>query len=473
MKNKSAIKAARPATVSFRHGAVMALRTCLLLGGIMPTWSLSAASAAAEDQSLKLYFAHTGEHAIITFKRDGVYDQNGLNQLNRFLRDWRRNETIKMDPLLFDIVWEMYRRSGAADYVNVVSGYRSPNTNAMLRSRSSGVAKESQHTRGKAIDFFIPGVKLATLRGLGMQMQGGGVGYYPTSGSPFVHIDVGRVRAWPRMSRQELVRLFPDGRTLHIPTDGRPLPGYNSAIAEYKRRGSASVFEVASVAGSAEKKKGGLLSSLFKGDDTDEDDDVVESRLSAGRAKAQPGERASSPTLAVVEQGSEIVAPIPAARPGDEALLTSLWSSNAQRSHEGLQLIDPDVRVSQVPQDAFLAQIVPAQKIPIPTFAPRGAIGEQNEEIVTASIAPLHEQMRDFSSSEALPGTGAGALLVPPGGLDRVVGTFSVSYRAEDFSTTFFKRSTAVASFDAHRFGNDPCPSMTASTSVQAAVDPC
>jgi uncharacterized protein YcbK (DUF882 family) len=84
-----------------------------------------------------MYFIHTGERAVITFKRDGVYDQIGVNQLNRFLRDWRRNETIKMDPLLFDIVWEMYRRSGATDYVNVVSGYRSPNTNAMLRSRSS------------------------------------------------------------------------------------------------------------------------------------------------------------------------------------------------------------------------------------------------------------------------------------------------------------------------------------------------
>jgi hypothetical protein len=89
---------------------------------------------------------------------------------------------------------------------------------------------------GKAMDFYIPGVKLATLRGLAMQMQVGGVGYYPTSGSPFVHLDVGNVRAWPRMSRQELARLFPGGRTLHLPADGRPLPGYEVVVADQKKR---------------------------------------------------------------------------------------------------------------------------------------------------------------------------------------------------------------------------------------------
>lgn len=117
------------------------------------------------------------------------------------------------------------------------------------RSRTTGVAKNSQHILGKAMDFYIPGVKLATLRTLAMQAQVGGVGYYPTSGSPFVHLDVGNVRAWPRMTRQELVRIFPNGKTMHLPSNGGPLPGYETAVADYRRRVGARSIEIAATAG--------------------------------------------------------------------------------------------------------------------------------------------------------------------------------------------------------------------------------
>ncbi|NLR98209.1 DUF882 domain-containing protein [Rhizobium sp. P38BS-XIX] len=210
----------------------VALIAALLLG------ALAGSAGAAEDRALKLFFTHTGERATIVFKRGGRYDPRGLAQINRFLRDWRKNEPTKIDPELLDLVWEVYSRSGAREPIHVVSAYRSPSTNTMLRTRSakSGVAKHSQHTLGKAMDFYIPGVKLASLRAIAMQMQIGGVGFYPNSGSPFVHLDVGRVRAWPRMSRQELARLFPSGRTLHMPADGRPLPGYEVAVAQSKKR---------------------------------------------------------------------------------------------------------------------------------------------------------------------------------------------------------------------------------------------
>jgi uncharacterized protein YcbK (DUF882 family) len=217
----------------------------------LPALIGSASFASAEDRALKLFFNHTGERATITYKRDGKFDPKGLSQINRFLRDWRRNEPTRMDPRLLDLVWEVYKRSGAKSYIHIVSAYRSPATNNMLRnrSRSTGVAKKSQHMLGKAMDFYVPGVKLSTLRALAMQMQVGGVGYYPTSGSPFVHLDVGNVRAWPRMSRQELARIFPDGQTLHLPADGRPLPGYNQAVANYRKRVGPASIQIASTAG--------------------------------------------------------------------------------------------------------------------------------------------------------------------------------------------------------------------------------
>ncbi|WP_269585541.1 DUF882 domain-containing protein [Roseibium sp. Sym1] len=193
-----------------------------------------AAAAQAETRTLKLYNTHTKERVSVTFKKNGRYLPEGLREANRFLRDWRRNEIIKMDPELLDLVWEVYQKVGAREHIYVVSSYRSPATNNMLRKRSRGVAKNSQHTLGKAMDFYIPGVNLAKLRATGLRKEVGGVGYYPRSGSPFVHMDTGRVRHWPRMSRSQLAKVFPDGKTLHIPSDGKPMSGYKVALAQSK-----------------------------------------------------------------------------------------------------------------------------------------------------------------------------------------------------------------------------------------------
>jgi hypothetical protein len=122
----------------------------------------------------------------------------------------------------------------------------------MLRRRSRGVARFSEHMLGHAVDFYIPGVPLEELRVIGLRMQRGGVGFYPTSGSPFVHMDTGGVRMWPRMTRDQLLHVFPDGRTVYLPTDGRPLPGYALALAELKRRGqnpTQTWFDVARAEG--------------------------------------------------------------------------------------------------------------------------------------------------------------------------------------------------------------------------------
>ena len=142
-----------------------------------------------------------------------------------------------MDRHLFDILWEVYRDVDGKKPIQIISSYRSPATNAMLRRRSSGVARFSQHMLGHAMDFFIPDVPLEQIRFAGLRLQRGGVGFYPTSGSPFVHLDTGSIRHWPRMTHDQLARVFPDGRTVHVPSDGNPLKGYELARADIEKRG--------------------------------------------------------------------------------------------------------------------------------------------------------------------------------------------------------------------------------------------
>jgi uncharacterized protein YcbK (DUF882 family) len=200
---------------------------------------LQTAVANGDTRTVSMHHTHRGDDITVTFKRNGRYDSDGLKKLNHFLRDWRTDDETQMDPQLFDAVWEVSREFGPDKTIHIISSYRSPNTNAMLRRRSSGVARNSLHVQGKAMDFFIPGVPLDQIRTAGLRLQRGGVGFYPTSGSPFVHMDVGNVRHWPRMTREQLVKVFPDQRTVHIPTDGRPLAGYDLALADISKHGGS------------------------------------------------------------------------------------------------------------------------------------------------------------------------------------------------------------------------------------------
>lgn len=269
-------------------GQVLPLRlrataiACALLAGLAAALP-SAATARQDTRTLKLHFTHTGERGVFTYRRNGQYDRKELERINHILRDWRRNEPTRMDPMLLDLIWEIYRRTGSNDYIHIISAYRSPATNEALRKRSSGVAKQSQHTRGKAMDFFIPGVPLSKLRAIGLTMQGGGVGYYPGSGSPFVHVDTGGVRHWPRMTRQQLASLFPKGETLHVPSDGKPLPGYERALAK-RKSGEAIAVASASTTGRSGGKGNvaGWLKKVFSGGaDEDEDDSMAGQRPAA------------------------------------------------------------------------------------------------------------------------------------------------------------------------------------------------
>ncbi len=230
---KARLKAVR--FVAARAGYACGLTVLLLLFG---SRALQNAVAEGDTRTISLHHIHTDEDITITFKRDGRYDDAALEKLNWFLRDWRKAEATKMDPHLIDLVWEVQREAGNKAPIWVVCGYRSPATNAMLRHRSAGVARFSQHMLGRAMDFYIPGVDLEHLREIGLRLARGGVGFYPTSGSPFVHMDTGSVRMWPRMTHEQLVRVFPDGKTVQIPSDGKPLQSYALALAEIQQRGN-------------------------------------------------------------------------------------------------------------------------------------------------------------------------------------------------------------------------------------------
>src|SRR5882762_5124829 len=207
------------------------------LGLIVSTGTLQTVVANGDTRSISLQHTHRDDAITVTFKRNGHYDEDGLKRLNYFLRDWRNDDQTRMDPQLFDILWEVTREVDAKTPIRIVSSYRSPATNAMLRRRSRGVAQFSQHMLGKAIDFNIEGVSIEELRVAGLRLQRGGVGFYPGS---FVHVDVGSVRHWPRMTHDQLARVFPNGRTVHVPSDGQPLPGYALALADIEKRGSSA-----------------------------------------------------------------------------------------------------------------------------------------------------------------------------------------------------------------------------------------
>lgn len=160
---------------------------------LMPTAAFAARLGSVE-RKLGFHNLHTGERLSVAYFSNGAYRPEALSDINQILRDWRTGDIKEMDIRLVDLLWELHQRLGSAKPFDVISGYRSPKTNAILANASSGVAKKSLHMEGMAIDIALPDKKLQAVRQAALDMQRGGVGYYPKSG--FVHVDVGRVRSW-------------------------------------------------------------------------------------------------------------------------------------------------------------------------------------------------------------------------------------------------------------------------------------
>ncbi len=146
-------------------------------------------------RALTLHHLHTDQRLSLTYRTGDNYHRSALRRLNHFLRDFRTGDVTAIDPRIFDMMYEVQERVSGHDGVfEIIGGYRSPKTNAMLRRTSSGVAKRSLHMSGQAVDMRLSGSSLRHVRDTAIRMGRGGVGYYPRS--DFVHLDTGRVRHW-------------------------------------------------------------------------------------------------------------------------------------------------------------------------------------------------------------------------------------------------------------------------------------
>ena len=171
------------------HGA------CWLVAGAALPLSAPARAAAPEARTLSFDHTHTGEKISLTYALGDSFVAPALERLNHFLRDHYNGEVGQMDPELFHLLYRVRHALGVQTPFQVISGYRSPQTNETLRTtRGGGVAKRSLHMDGKAIDVRVAGVPLEGLRDAALSLQVGGVGFYPRE--QFVHLDTGRVRHW-------------------------------------------------------------------------------------------------------------------------------------------------------------------------------------------------------------------------------------------------------------------------------------
>jgi uncharacterized protein YcbK (DUF882 family) len=172
-------------------------RSLLKCAGALAAFSLTplpALARIADTRELSFFHTHTSEKLRVVYAEHGAYVPGALADVNRLLRDFRSGDVHPIDPRLLDILYAVRERTGGSGTFEVISGFRSPHTNEMLRQQSGGVAQRSLHLQGQAIDVRLTGTQTRQLRQAAVAMALGGVGYYPAS--DFVHLDTGRVRTW-------------------------------------------------------------------------------------------------------------------------------------------------------------------------------------------------------------------------------------------------------------------------------------
>jgi len=253
---------------------------------------------------------------------------------------------------------------------------------------------------GHAMDFYIPGVQLEQIRYAGLRLQRGGVGFYPTSGSPFVHLDTGSIRHWPRMTHDQLARVFPDGRTVHVPTDGTPLKGYELAKADIERRGNGD--DAATVS------KPSFLAALFKGKSAPSSDEDDEGAPAAS-------EKPAAPTVVAAATAAKPADPVPTPRAKPQVAATlQLASADAQLAPSAKPKPAADKSSEtkpQTPADIINArgfwdtpptpqQATPAQ---IAALKAREALAAASDPQPTASVSSSAYQALAYAPAAASP----------------------------------------------------------------------
>ena len=189
MKDKNHRKISRP----HRRAVLAKVSTTLLAASFRPAF---AADISPSARSLNLHNIHTGERLSVDYWLNGAYLPDALAAINQILRDFRTGDVRAINPTLLDALVRLHGRLETSKPFEVISGYRSPATNAALHAESehSGVAIKSLHMQGMAIDIRVPGRPLLLVRDAALTERAGGVGYYPQS--DFVHVDIGRIRRW-------------------------------------------------------------------------------------------------------------------------------------------------------------------------------------------------------------------------------------------------------------------------------------
>jgi uncharacterized protein YcbK (DUF882 family) len=185
----------RSAESAVTRRRLLKLGVLAAIGGVFPRSAFGATKRPLTfERSLGFYNTHTGERLTAVYWEKGDYVSESLTAINQILRDHRTDEVENIDTELLDLLFALQSKLETREPFHVISGYRSAKTNAALQAASSGVANNSLHIVGKAIDIRAPGRELRLLRKAAVGLNGGGVGYYPKS--DFVHVDVGRVRYW-------------------------------------------------------------------------------------------------------------------------------------------------------------------------------------------------------------------------------------------------------------------------------------
>jgi uncharacterized protein YcbK (DUF882 family) len=293
--------------------ASAAVAASLGLGALLA--SNGEAVSGGETRTISIYHTHTKESLTVTYKKDGKYIPSAMKKLNYILRDWRRNETITISAKTIDLMWELHADLGSRRPVHIVSGYRSPKTNAFLKRIGRNVARKSQHMVGKAIDIYFPDVPTEKMRNSALVRQVGGVGYYRSGGGPtgFLHIDSGRVRHWggPRISSSQMARIMRDYRkTVGARINKKGMVAVKETeVADASAAGLPSQQDGASSKNIKAKKKIPLESAY-----SEDDEELAGMSEDASEAPAKPKSKPEPELVAEVPDGIVKGYPVPKPR---------------------------------------------------------------------------------------------------------------------------------------------------------------